>query len=89
MVRTATRWHASNNRYEEVIDPEVLSTLPWRISQWLRVDLPSKIRALGVPVLHVQRESIPPARHEIAAPSNVDAGAQRRLAEDPLIVDMA
>lgn len=70
-------------------DEIILSTLPWRISQWLRVDLPSKIRALGVPVLHVQRESIPPARHEVAAPSSVDAGAHRRLAEDPLIVDMA
>ena len=34
-------------------DEIILSTLPWRVSQWLRVDLPRKIRALGVPVLHV------------------------------------
>jgi hypothetical protein len=34
-------------------DEIILSTLPSRISRWMRIDLPSKIRALGVPVLHV------------------------------------
>jgi hypothetical protein len=34
-------------------DEIVISTLPWRLSRWLRVDLLSKLRGLGVPVHHV------------------------------------
>ncbi|MEO6859285.1 MAG: hypothetical protein ABI323_11990 [Solirubrobacteraceae bacterium] len=35
--------------YDEII----LSTLPWRVSRWMRLDLPSKVRALGVRVTHI------------------------------------
>ncbi len=34
-------------------DEIIVSTLPWRLSRWLRIDLVSKLRGLGVPVRHV------------------------------------
>jgi hypothetical protein len=36
--------------YDEII----VSTLPRRISRWLRLDLVSKTKALGLPVTHVE-----------------------------------
>ncbi len=35
--------------YDEI----VISTFPWRLSRWLRLDLVSKLSGLGVPVAHV------------------------------------
>jgi hypothetical protein len=40
-------------------DEIILSTLPWRLSRWLRVDLPRKVAALGVPVHHVHGAEAP------------------------------
>jgi hypothetical protein len=37
-----------------VFDEIVISTLPRRISRWLRLDLVSKARGLGLPVTHVE-----------------------------------
>jgi hypothetical protein len=45
--------------YDEII----VSTLPLGVSRWLKLDLVSKVRALGLPVTHVQ------------ATSKVEAGA--------------
>jgi hypothetical protein len=42
-------------------DEVVISTLPPRISRWLRLDLPRKVAALGVPVTHVTPVSRVPA----------------------------
>ncbi len=44
-------------------DEIILSTLPWRVSRWMRLDLPSKVRALGVPMTHVTSTV---GRHELA-----------------------
>lgn len=40
--------------YDHGFDEIILSTLSRRFSRWLRVDLPSKARALGLPVMHVE-----------------------------------
>jgi hypothetical protein len=37
-------------------DEIIISTLPGRVSRWLRLDLVSKARGLGVPVTHVEAE---------------------------------
>jgi hypothetical protein len=67
----------------------ILSTLPWRVSQWLRVDLPSKIRALGVPVLHVQQHPQAARAVDVASPTRAKVTAQARAGDDPLVADLA
>ena len=55
--------------YDEII----ISTLPRKMSKWLRLDLVSKARGLGLPVTHVE------ARH---APEEDGAG-RREVASSP------
>ncbi len=38
-------------------DEIIISTLPRRVSKWLKLDLVSKTRALGLPVTHVEAAS--------------------------------
>lgn len=44
-------------RFDEI----VISTLPRRLSRWLRLDLPSKARGFGLPVTHVEAAAMPAA----------------------------
>ena len=67
-------------------DEIILSTLPWRISKWLRIDLPRKIGALGLPVLHVQRAPIAPRERELGTVARPEVGVQALAADDPLPV---
>jgi hypothetical protein len=43
--------------YDEII----ISTLPTRISRWLKLDLVSKTKGLGLPVMHVEQVESPEA----------------------------
>lgn len=47
-------------------DEIILSTLPWRLSRWMKVDLPSKVRALGFPVVHVMPTAAESAEDAVA-----------------------
>ncbi len=68
----------SDALHQRGFDEIIISTLPWRLSRWLRVDLPSKLRGLGVPVEHVEG-SVPIAdalrvAHATAMPSAARGG---------------
>ena len=43
--------------YRDSFDEIIISTLPSRLSRWLRLDLVSKTRGLGLPVTHIEAAS--------------------------------
>ena len=45
--------------YERNVDEIIISTLPHNLSRWMRLDLPSKVRGLGLPVTHVEGTHAP------------------------------
>jgi hypothetical protein len=53
----ATQDEINLGEYDEI----VVSTLPTHLSKWLKLDLPHKVRGLGLPVTHV-------VGHEVKAP---------------------
>jgi hypothetical protein len=59
----------SDTLHEREVDEIIISTLPRRLSRWMHIDLPSKVRGLGLPVTHVEarREPVQAASGEAAA----------------------
>jgi hypothetical protein len=49
----------SDTLHEREVDEIIISTLPRRLSRWMHIDLPSKIRGLGLPVTHVEARRAP------------------------------
>ncbi len=44
----------SDALHEGLYDEIIISTLPRRLSRWMHIDVPSKVRGWGVPVTHVE-----------------------------------
>ena len=49
--------HDAINRYG--FDEVIISTLPTRLSRWLKLDLPSKVSGTGLPVTTVTPSEVP------------------------------
>jgi hypothetical protein len=49
----------SDALFQQSFDEIIISTLPRRLSRWMHIDLPSKVRCLGLPVTHVEARGVP------------------------------
>jgi hypothetical protein len=49
----------SDTLHEREVDEIIISTLPRRLSRWVHLDLPSKVRGMGKPVTQVEGERAP------------------------------
>jgi hypothetical protein len=49
----------SDALHRQDVDEIIISTLPRRLSRWMRLDLPSKVRGMGRPVMHVEAVRAP------------------------------
>lgn len=56
----------SDAMHEQHFDEIIISTLPGRVSRWMRIDLPSKVRGFGLPVTHVSPDLMPAAERACA-----------------------
>ena len=48
--------------HQREVDEIIISTLPRRLSRWMHLDLPSKVRGTGRPITHVEGERAPVER---------------------------
>ncbi|MGH2889449.1 MAG: hypothetical protein ACRDNJ_07455 [Solirubrobacteraceae bacterium] len=71
---SAIQAEVERDPYDEII----ISTLPPRISRWLKTDVVSKARSLGLPVTHVQAVEAPMGHARPAA-----AGSDRATGGEP------
>jgi hypothetical protein len=55
----------SDTLHEREVDEIIISTLPRRLSRWMRLDLPSKVRGMGTPVTHVEATRVPAVEPEV------------------------
>ena len=55
----------SDTLHEREVDEIIISTLPRRLSRWMRLDLPSKVRGMGKPVTHVEAARVPSVEPEV------------------------
>lgn len=63
---------AVRDALQDGFDEVIVSTLPERFSRWLKRDLPTRVRKLGVPVTVVTGPQGPPARFLPPAKSSFD-----------------
>ncbi|HWI08539.1 MAG TPA: hypothetical protein VNT54_13625 [Solirubrobacteraceae bacterium] len=61
----------SDTLHEREVDEIIISTLPRRLSRWMHLDLPSKVRGLGKPVMHVEGVRAPVPAEEAVAGARV------------------
>lgn len=54
----------SDTLHRQEVDEIIISTLPRRLSRWMRLDLPSKVRGMGRPVTHVEAARVPALEEE-------------------------
>lgn len=57
----------SDALHERHFDEIIISTLPRRLSRWMHIDLPSKVRGLGLPVTHVEAQRSPAPEEVVAS----------------------
>ena len=73
----------SDTLHEREIDEIIISTLPRRLSRWVHLDLPSKVRGMGMPVTHVEGDRVPTRTEPVLISGRAALGRPARGAPGP------